>query len=77
MEMPPKQPTQPRRLVVTLKLLVDIKKKNASYRHAQKMKAFNLHIRNRMKKYIKKSEMTQEKKKKEIIENDKKNKSNE
>ena len=30
-----------------------------------------------MKKYIKKSEMTQEKKKKEIIENDKKNKSNE
>ena len=41
------------------------------------MKAFNLHIRNRMKKYIKKSEMTQEKKKKEIIENDKKNKSNE
>ena len=38
------------------------------------MKAFNLHIRNRMKKYIKKSEMTQEKKKKEIIENDKKNK---
>ena len=30
-----------------------------------------------MKKYIKKSEMTQEKKKKEIIENYKKNKSNE
>ena len=36
------------------------------------MNAFNLHIRKRMKKYIKKSEMTQEKKKKEIIENDKK-----
>ena len=41
------------------------------------MKAFNLHIRNRMKKIYQKSEMTQEKKKKEIIENDKKNKSNE
>ena len=41
------------------------------------MKAFNLHIRNTMKKYIKKREMTQEEKKTEIIENDKKNKSNE
>ena len=58
---------------MTLKLLVDIKKKNASYRHAQKMKAFNLHIRNRMKKYINKAKLH----KKEIIENDKKNKSNE
>ena len=34
------------RLKVTLKSLVVIQKKNASYRHAKKMKAFNLHKRN-------------------------------
>ena len=41
------------------------------------MKAFNLHIRKKMKNIYQKNEMTQKKKKKEIIENDKKNKSNE
>ena len=42
------------------------------------MKAFNLHIRNRMKKYIKKKKRNDTgKKEKEIIEHDKKNKSNE
>ena len=41
------------------------------------MKAFNLHIRNIKWKIYQKSEMTQKKIEKKIIENDKKKKSNE
>ena len=41
-----KQPTQPHMVSVTLTPFVDIKMENASYRHAQKMNAFNLHKRN-------------------------------